>query len=243
MLRTREVIYLALERLRWVLQFHVRADLKAILRAYRRANGLDRIRLLDVGARSSPYTIGLRAEIVLLDIPRETDRQASLNLGFTSDMLQHLSRRRSNVVDLVIRDIFASGLPDASFDVITAIEVIEHIQDDGRFVEELFRLLKPGGVCYLTTPNGVAVRRENPDHVRHYTGRELEQLLSTYFDDVTVKYAIRKGRYYEWGLQFWSLNAPVRTLKSAVGCFINQFQRVRFPFEGANVIAACVRKV
>jgi SAM-dependent methyltransferase len=243
MLRFREVVYLALEPFRWMLERRVRADLKQILRAYRQTTSRDRIRLLDVGARNSPYTTGLNAAIVLLDIPRETEIQASLNLGFTTGILGQLSKRRSNIHDVVVQDIFTNGLPDASFDVITAIEVIEHIEDDARFVRELCRLLKPGGVCYLTTPNGVAVPKENPDHVRHYTRRGLERVLLSVFDEVTVKYALKKDRYYQWGLQFWRLDAPVGTLKSIAGTFIHGFERARFPFEGANIIATCVKRV
>lgn len=43
--------------------------------------------------------------------------------------------------------------PDASFDVVTATEVIEHLEDFRRVVREIHRVLKPGGVCILSTPN------------------------------------------------------------------------------------------
>ncbi|MEI6715297.1 MAG: class I SAM-dependent methyltransferase [Verrucomicrobiota bacterium] len=43
--------------------------------------------------------------------------------------------------------------PDASFDVVTSTEVIEHLEDFRRIVREIHRVLKPGGVCILSTPN------------------------------------------------------------------------------------------
>lgn len=43
--------------------------------------------------------------------------------------------------------------PDASFDIVTATEVIEHLEDFRRVVREIHRVLKPGGVCILSTPN------------------------------------------------------------------------------------------
>lgn len=43
--------------------------------------------------------------------------------------------------------------PDATFDVVTATEVIEHLEDFRRVVREIHRVLKPGGVCILSTPN------------------------------------------------------------------------------------------
>ncbi|WEU40529.1 MAG: class I SAM-dependent methyltransferase [Candidatus Odinarchaeum yellowstonii] len=41
------------------------------------------------------------------------------------------------------------------FDVVSAIDVIEHIdkKDAERTLLELYRILKPGGICILTTPN------------------------------------------------------------------------------------------
>lgn len=47
------------------------------------------------------------------------------------------------------------GLPVESekFDVITAGEVIEHMINEGAFLEECRRVLKKGGILVLTTPN------------------------------------------------------------------------------------------
>lgn len=42
---------------------------------------------------------------------------------------------------------------DASFDVVFGGEVIEHIHDDRRFLQEIHRVLAPGGALALTTPN------------------------------------------------------------------------------------------
>jgi len=42
---------------------------------------------------------------------------------------------------------------DGSFDLICAIEVIEHLENPRHIMRELFRLLESGGVAILTTPN------------------------------------------------------------------------------------------
>jgi SAM-dependent methyltransferase len=43
--------------------------------------------------------------------------------------------------------------PDGSFDVIESMDVIEHTSDPGRYLAELRRVLSPGGLVLLVTPN------------------------------------------------------------------------------------------
>jgi 2-polyprenyl-3-methyl-5-hydroxy-6-metoxy-1,4-benzoquinol methylase len=43
--------------------------------------------------------------------------------------------------------------PDGSFDAITCLETIEHLEDQFRFARECARLLAPGGRLLMTTPN------------------------------------------------------------------------------------------
>jgi SAM-dependent methyltransferase len=43
--------------------------------------------------------------------------------------------------------------PDASFDAVTATEVVEHLEDHRAVLRDLHRVLKPGGLCILSTPN------------------------------------------------------------------------------------------
>jgi 2-polyprenyl-3-methyl-5-hydroxy-6-metoxy-1,4-benzoquinol methylase len=47
---------------------------------------------------------------------------------------------------------------DAQFDVIVAIEVIEHLENPRGMMRELFRMLRPGGTVIVTTPNNESWR-------------------------------------------------------------------------------------
>jgi ubiquinone/menaquinone biosynthesis C-methylase UbiE len=42
---------------------------------------------------------------------------------------------------------------DTSFDVVTATEVIEHLENYREILREIYRVLNPAGVCILSTPN------------------------------------------------------------------------------------------
>lgn len=49
--------------------------------------------------------------------------------------------------------ILSLPFPDADFDVVVSSDVIEHTQDPWKAVDELVRVLKPGGLLCLTVPN------------------------------------------------------------------------------------------
>jgi SAM-dependent methyltransferase len=80
---------------------------------------------------------------------------------------------------------------DETFDVVTAMQVIEHVETDVAFVQELRRVLKRGGRCWLTTPNRpFRVENDrpvwNPFHVREYWHHQLDAILRPIFADVHV---------------------------------------------------------
>lgn len=76
---------------------------------------------------------------------------------------------------------------DNSFDWLVSFQVIEHIEKDGYFLQEIHRVLKPGGRALVTTPNRPMSLSRNPWHVREYTAQELTQLAKTYFSEVNMK--------------------------------------------------------
>lgn len=49
------------------------------------------------------------------------------------------------------------SLPDASADVVAAVETIEHLESPRAFMRELVRLVRPGGWVVVTTPNQLSL--------------------------------------------------------------------------------------
>lgn len=77
--------------------------------------------------------------------------------------------------------------PDACFDAVVSFQVIEHIQNDRGFLKEIYRVLRPGGVCLVTTPNRPMSLSRNPWHIREYTASELTALAKEIFQSVEMK--------------------------------------------------------
>lgn len=46
------------------------------------------------------------------------------------------------------------GIPDAQFDCVVSIDVLEHLEQDQPFLNEVKRVLKPNGKAVVTVPNG-----------------------------------------------------------------------------------------
>jgi 2-polyprenyl-3-methyl-5-hydroxy-6-metoxy-1,4-benzoquinol methylase len=78
-------------------------------------------------------------------------------------------------------------LPSNTYDFVVSFQVIEHIQDDNAYLQEIHRVLKPGGKAMITTPNIKLSLTRNPWHVREYTAEQLEKLFRKYFQQVDTK--------------------------------------------------------
>ncbi len=70
-------------------------------------------------------------------------------VDFSPEALRFCARRGLKCVALA--DAREIPFPDASFDVVTAIGLIEHLEDDDGFIHEMHRLVRPGGLLVLLT--------------------------------------------------------------------------------------------
>ncbi|WP_114782564.1 class I SAM-dependent methyltransferase [Botryobacter ruber] len=105
--------------------------------------------------------------------------------------------------------------PSGTFDMIICYHVLEHIEDDKKAMQELNRVLRVGGKCFIQTPfkKGMiyedwdkrtsAARKKhfgNRNHVRIYSVDGLKaRLQNTGFDVVATKFVEKKDNYF--GLQ------------------------------------------
>jgi SAM-dependent methyltransferase len=91
----------------------------------------------------------------------------------------------------LVMDCTKLGFPPAGFDVVVSLEVIEHLADFRSHVAEARRVLTPGGMLVISTPNRLTYTADmpepwNPFHVREFAPKEFEQLLAEHFHDVKL---------------------------------------------------------
>ncbi|HIG31871.1 MAG TPA: class I SAM-dependent methyltransferase [Flavobacteriales bacterium] len=78
-------------------------------------------------------------------------------------------------------------IEDNSVDFVVSFQVIEHIKDDERFLQEIHRVLKPGGKAIITTPNIMMSITRSPWHTREYTPEQMGEILESSFDNYELK--------------------------------------------------------
>lgn len=108
-------------------------------------NSTERVKILDVGCGRGFYLCALSkmfpsAELFGLDSDDEY-----------LDVARNLLKREG--VRLEKGDITKLTFDDSFFDVVIASEVLEHVDNDSRGIEQIHRTLKPGGRLIVTVPN------------------------------------------------------------------------------------------
>ena len=161
----------------------------------------------------------------------------------------------------VMQGSFPAQVPAKQFDIITVLDVIEHIEEDGRALQKLAQTLKPNGIAVITAPAYKLHWTGHDDmneHKRRYTAPELKQKLR----DAGLE--IKKISYYNTLLFFpiaaakimsrvFSPHAKSHFTAAPPPAFLNlplkaifAFEKyllphINFPF-GISIIAVATRK-
>lgn len=101
--------------------------------------------------------------------------------------------RRRGFPNVVTGSGMALPFADASFDVVCLFDAIEHIPDDRKVLEEVHRVLKPGGVVFLSVPAYQFLYSQNDrlvHHQRRYTKGRMTKLLRE------ARFTPRKATYF-----------------------------------------------
>ena len=162
--------------------FHVRFpalndnhDWASLIQSYKH-HVTDQSNVLEIGASTAERTLelaGFCKHLTGVEISPERIPTSNTNITYTALDWQDLS----------------TAIPADSIDVAVASHVIEHVTDDQRAINELYKVLKPGGVAILNTPNRKRLTRSiietvtgprsfpHWEHVREYTEEDLTKLF------------------------------------------------------------------
>ncbi len=120
--------------------------------------------------------------------------------------LEALSQARTNNPGIDFRHASLEALPftDATFDTVICTDVLEHVTDEIVVLNELYRVLKPGGTLVLTTPHRGLVTMLDPFNYTFYLRRHALPLYRALYRLLTGRPATKvapppRHRHYTLG--------------------------------------------
>ena len=137
---------------------------------------------------------------------RAAGARAVLALEYDEASVAH-ARSAYPQVTTTRANLAAMPVLDAGADVAVTLQVVEHLWDLRGFLRDCARLLRPGGLLVVTTPNrpvfspGLArgEKPTNPFHVEELDAEQLHDLLADAgFVDIEVRGLHHGARIEEW---------------------------------------------
>lgn len=170
-------------------------------------------RSLDVGTGFGPMALELAGLARVSAVGVDTD---AAKVGLAAELAAALVAAdwlEAGSVRFDVGDVYGLGFPDASFDLVTARYLFQHLTEPERAVAELRRVLRPGGtLCVIDVDDGMAITYpEFPAEFRAVTdaladdqaraggdrhvGRKLPGLLTAAGMQVTSIVVMAEARY------------------------------------------------
>jgi 2-polyprenyl-3-methyl-5-hydroxy-6-metoxy-1,4-benzoquinol methylase len=122
-------------------------------------------------------------------------------------------------LEITVSLLEESGLPERSYDVVTAFHVLEHVPDSRSFLQTMARWAKPGGFVVVEVPNWASVQRRRfpeawaglrpREHLVHFTTATLPRAFrASGLEPVTVRSPLYLSRLQTLEQALWDLGRP-----------------------------------
>lgn len=119
----------------------------AVLQDFYGNNTLNSLKLLDIGSSTGiidNYLADHFLEVTGVDIDQEA-----------VDYAQESFQKKN--LKFMVDDIMGLNFSNDTFDVIVCTHIYEHVPDAQTMVKEIYRVLKPGGICYFAAGNRISL--------------------------------------------------------------------------------------
>jgi SAM-dependent methyltransferase len=118
---------------------------------------------------------------------------AAVKHGWDAEGVEVSASAIKNAESLGLRvhhgDLASAAYPDDEFDVVILAEVLEHVTDPRPLLDDVYRVLRPGGLLWGTTPHGSGLSARllglhwsvlrPPEHLQLFSLRGMRHLLTT----------------------------------------------------------------
>ena len=155
-----------------------------------------------------------------------------IGVDVSPQAIEHATKAYANIrnAEFIAGSCTHVPAPDNAFDVAVSFETLEHIAEQGEFLAELARVLKPEGVLVISCPNKAEYTdkrgTQNEFHVKELYREELGALVRKRFPYVT---------WYGQKPTFYSVIAP-ENVASAAGELVEVSEKA--PDQGGPHLAA-----
>jgi 2-polyprenyl-3-methyl-5-hydroxy-6-metoxy-1,4-benzoquinol methylase len=105
-----------------------------------------------------------------------------IGIDISQEAVSHAIKKYN--LDFRVGNAESIPLPSNSMDAVVSYETIEHVPNPRDFINEVARVLKPGGKLFISTPNAntyLAGTDSNPFHCSELTLKEFLALLDSNF--------------------------------------------------------------
>ena len=130
-----------------------------------------------------------------------------------------------NKITFIKASAMHTNLPNNIADIVISFETIEHVTNPSKMITEIKRILKPGGLLIISTPNKAMSLDDNPYHIKEFMLTELDSLLNGFNDK----------KYFGQGKSFISLiKIYQRLINTKLPSQIKRLFHLR-PWEGFQI--------
>ena len=148
--------------------------------------GLFKGKILEAGTGKGRFTLTLAQagySVMSIDISVKEQAIAKLNLQYF---------KVDGLVDLKIENAESLSFKDASFDIIFSVNTIHHLANPLKMVDELLRVIKPGGKIVLSDFSKQGMRVMDKIHLQEkknlHDGKEKLPEVEGYFKSRNIKF-------------------------------------------------------